>query len=204
MSQITRTGPLLLLALSACTDVEEHDHHHHDHEVMTTVVLTFTSQTDGSEFEFRWADPEDDGDPVIDDIFLQDAEAYDLSLIFFLNELEDPYEDITPELLDESDEHQVFFTGSGVQGPATGTNADAVLEHAYADEDGNGFSVGFDNTITALAVGTGELTVTLRHLPLEDGNPVKTEDMAETVADSGFGAIGGANDVQVTFPVEVE
>jgi len=203
MTRIHQLAPVFVLALSACADVEEHDHHHHDHEVMTTVVLTFTSQADDSELEFIWADPENDGDPVVDDIVLKDAGAYDLSLSF-LNEMEDPYEDITPELLDESDEHQVFFTGTGVQGPATGTNADAVVEHVYADEDDNGFVVGFDNTITALAAGTGEFTVTLRHLPLEDGNTVKSADMADTVAESGFGAIGGANDVQVTFPITVE
>ena len=204
MTHLIRTVPLLLL-LSACADVEEHDHDHHDHEheVMTTVVMTFTSRDDGSVLEYVWADPENDGSPVVDDIVLMNTAVYDLS-VSFLNELEDPAEDITPEIYDESDEHQIFITGSAVQGPATGTNADAILEHAYADEDDDGLVVGLDNTITTLAAGSGELVVTLRHMPPESDQVVKTDGLAEDVAAGGFSAIGGANDVQVTFNTEVE
>ena len=151
MNPMVYIAPCLLL-LTACADVEGHDHdHHHEHEVITTVVLTFTSQADGSSLAFSWADPEDDGDPVIDGIVLQGADDYDLS-VSFLNELEEPPEDITEELSDEGDEHQLFFTGSAVQGPATGTNEEAIIEHAYADEDGNGLPLGLDNAITTLAV----------------------------------------------------
>lgn len=202
MNHLIRIAPLLLL-LSACSDVEEHDHDHHEHEVITTVTLTFTSQTDGSILEYSWADPEYDGSPVIDDVVLLDADDYDLS-VSFLNELEDPAEDITPEIEDEGDEHQVFLTGSALQGPATGTNADAFVEHAYADEDDGGLPVGLENTITTLASGSGELTVTLRHLPLESDQEVKVDGLAEAVASGGFGAIGGENDAQVTFNIEVE
>ncbi|MFT5684716.1 MAG: hypothetical protein ACI8RZ_005660, partial [Myxococcota bacterium] len=70
--------------------------------------------------------------------------------------------------------------------------------------DDGGLPVGLENTITTLAVGSGELTVTLRHLPLESDQAVKVDGLAEDVADGGFGAIGGENDVQVTFNIEVE
>ena len=203
MRLIHLTAPLLLL--TACSDVEEHDHDHHDHEheVMTTISMTFTSQADGSSFEAVWADPENDGSPIIDDIFLVDGDAYDVSM-GILNELEDPAEDVTPEISDESEEHQFFFTGSGVQGPATGTNDSAIVEHAYADEDESGLPVGLFNTFTTLAVGSGELTVTLRHMPPESDQDVKVEGLAESVAADGFGAIGGANDIEVTFNIDVE
>jgi hypothetical protein len=205
MNLIPRITPLLLLVLPACSDVEkgEHGHHDHEHEVITTVILTFTSQADDSELEFSWRDADNSASPVIDDIVLQDASDYTLS-VEFLNELEDPAEDITPEVADEDDEHQIFFTGSAVEGPATGTNADAIIGHAYADTDANELPLGLDNTITTLAVGLGELTVSLRHLPMESGNPVKFEDMAEDVAAGGFGAIPGENDVQVNFNIAVE
>ena len=202
MNHFYRFSPLVLL-LSACADVEEHDHHDHEHEVMTTVVLDFTSQTDGSELSFSWADPEDDGSPVIDDIILLDADDYTLSLSF-INELEDPAEDLTEEIEDEGDEHQIFFTGSAVEGPATGTNPDAIITQAYADEDDGGLPVGLENTITTVAAGSGELTVTLRHMPLENGETIKTDTLAADVADGGFEAIGGDNDVQITFNIEVE
>lgn len=206
MKAFLRITPLLLLVLPACSDVEKDGsdgHHHHDHEVITTVILTFTSQTDDSELEFIWSDVDNSASPTIDDIILQDADDYVLSAAF-LNELEDPAEDITPEIEDEGDEHQLFFTGSAVEGPATGTNADAIIAHTYADEDLDGLPLGLSNNISTLSVGSGELTVTLRHLPIEDGNPVKTQGMAEDVAEGGFGSIAGESDAQVSFNIEIE
>ena len=189
--------------VSGCTDVE-HDHDHdHDHEVMTTVVLNFTDDDSGDLLTFQWADPEDDGDPVIDDIALMDGSSYSLS-IQILNELEDPVEDVTTEIGDEADEHQFFFTGSAVQSLSTGTNDDAVVEQSYDDEDDDGLPLGLDNSITTLGVGSGDFVVTLRHLPEENGAAVKVAGMAEDVASGGFESIGGANDVQVAFDLTVQ
>jgi hypothetical protein len=207
MNLITRITPLLLLALPACSDVDkdgdEHGHHHHDHEVITTVVLTFTPGDESDPVEFTWSDAEDDANPTIDEIVLQDANDYTMS-VSFLNELETPIEDLTPEIADEDDEHQIFFTGSAVDGPATESNTNTVVEHTYADEDVNGMPFGLDNDIVTLGTGSGEITVTLRHMPLESGNTIKTADAAGDVASGGFAAIGGDNDVQVTFPISVE
>lgn len=199
---------VLSLAFVACSDVEDdhhgHDHHHHDHEVITTVMLNFVPSTDGAEdLVFSWADVESDGAPVVDDIVLESGVDYAVSVEFW-NEMEDPAEDITPEVADEADEHQIFFTGSAVEGPATGTNEDAVVTHAYADEDADGLPLGLDNEVVALEAGSGELVLTLRHMPPESGNPVKVEGLADSVAEGGFSAIGGANDVQVTFSLTVE
>ena len=200
--------PLALAFLAGCSDVEDdhdHDHDHdHEHEVITTVELTFTPTNGGEDLVFTWADPEDDGNPVIDDIVLQSATTdYQLS-IAFLNELEEPFEDVTEEIAMEADEHQVFLTGTGVEGPATGTNDDALISHLYADSDDDGLPVGLLNDIRTLKTGTGELELALRHLPYENNAPVKTEGMAEDVASGGLGAIAGANDVSVTFNIEVE
>jgi hypothetical protein len=202
MKYVSRLFPLFLLSVGACKDVEGDDHDH-ENEVITTVALAFTPAGGGSELVFEWADPENDGSPVIDDIVLSDAEDYGMT-VSFLNELEDPAEDITAEVSDESDQHQVFLTGTAVEGPATGVNATAVVEHAYADTDPNGLPVGLDNDITTRAVGTGELTVTLRHMPPENDQAVKVAGAAEDVAEGGFTAIGGDNDVQVTFTLSVE
>lgn len=204
MRTITKMTPLLLLFAGGCGDVEDDDHgHSHDeNEVITTVVLAFTPDAGGADLEFTWADPEDDGDPVIDSIVLPSGD-YSLA-VSFLNALEEPAEDITAEIDDESDAHQLFFTGTGVEGPATGTNASAVITQAYADSDANGNPIGLSNDIGTPQTGTGELIVTLRHMPDEDGNPVKTSSSADDVASGGFDAIGGDNDAQVTFPIEVQ
>ena len=203
MSTPVRLSALsLLFALSACSDVEDSSRDETINEVMTTVVLNFTAD-DGTELEFVWADPDNTANPSIDTIVLSDAADYTLSLSF-LNELENPTEDVTPEIADEDDQHFVFITGSAVTGPATKDNPNAVVEHLYADEDDNGLPVGLDNDILTLAPGEGEFTVTLRHMPPQNKRVVKTADAPELVATEGLSAIGGSNDVAVTLPITVE
>lgn len=193
----------LLVFSVACGDVEDpHDHHDHENEVITTVELTF-STAGADSFTATWADPENDGSPVVDDIRLTMGTDYDVT-VRFLNGLESPAEDLTAEISDEADQHQVFFTGTAVRGPATSENAEAVVEHAYGDEDPNGFPLGLDNDLSTLGTGDGTLVVTLRHLPPESGNVVKGESTAADVAAGGFGSIGGDNDANVTFSLFVE
>lgn len=185
----------VLLAL-ACADTENPEETNPE-EVITTVRLDF-----GSGGSFSWSDPENDGNPAVDVIQLADASAFTLR-VSFLNELEDPAEDITEEVDAESDQHQIFFTGSAVEGPATGDNAAAVLTQAYADQDAAGFPVGLENEVATVLAGSGVLTVTLRHLPPVDGEPVKTGSLAEDVASGGTAALPGETDVSVDFDVVV-
>jgi hypothetical protein len=174
-----------------------------ENEVFTTVTLTFTPQGPGTPVIAAFDDPDGDGGaaPTIDPIRLAAASMYTMA-VTFENRLESPPEDITAEVADEADEHQVFFTGTAVDGPAA-YNPGAPLTHTYADQDINGLPIGLSNTIVA-AVGTGELTVTLRHLPPVNETPVKTADLAQQVAGAGFSTIGGSTDVQVDFDVTVE
>ena len=122
----------MLFLLFACNDVEkhDHDHDHHDHEFMTSVHLTFTDSE--SETLYTWVDLEQDGNPDIDPITLNNETEYTLTLSF-LNELEEPVEDFTPEILDEDTEHQVFFTGDDLNN---------LYEQSYGDEDSNGLPIG--------------------------------------------------------------
>lgn len=194
--------PLLTLAFGGCDDTENPDETN-ENEVITTVVLRFTPTGGGDVLEFRWADPENDGSPVIDDIVLSDAQDYTLS-VSFLNELESPAEDITQEVSAESEEHQIFITGTAVSGPATGASEGAVVSHSYGDVDENGFPIGLENSILTLGVGSGTFMVTLRHLPPEGDAAVKTADLAVDVASGGFDVIPGDTDVQVSFELAVE
>lgn len=208
--------PITLLALplllTGCSDVQEPDHAGgHTHGVTTTAVLYFTPEDGGETLSFSWSDPENDGEPIIDDILLPDASdhnhhdtmTYTLDVELW-NDLEDPVEDVTPEIESMADEHQFFFTGSAVESSATGDNDDAIIEQEYADSDADGLPLGLSSTITTLDWGSGALTVTLRHMPAEDGEAVKVEGLAEDVAEDGFGAIGGENDIEITFNIEVE
>jgi hypothetical protein len=197
MSTKQTASPLLplLILVGACSDVKDHDHDHdHNHGLTTALVLTFEPSGGGDALEFVWSDP---------DVVLSDASDYTLELTV-LNELEDPVEDVTVEIEEESDVHQFFFTGSGVDGPATGDNPSALISHDYADEDTNGLPFGLRSDISTLALGSAELTVTLRHMPPEGDEDVKVAGLAEAVAEGGFAAIGGDNDIQITFPLTVE
>jgi hypothetical protein len=145
-----------------------------------------------------------DGDggeaPVIDAIMLATGVTYDLT-VRLQNKLEAPPEEITDEVRDESDEHQLFFTGTAVSGPAS-SSAGAPLAHAYADSDANGYPVGLTSTIIA-TTGTGELVVTLRHMPPVNELATKVAALATQVRDSGIESLPGSTDVQVTFAVTV-
>lgn len=187
-----------VLATAGC---DSHDDHGHENEVITTVSLTFTPTAGGAPIIALFNDPDGDGGnpPAIDPINLP-AGAYGLALAFE-NRLETPAEDITVEIRDEADEHQVFLLGTAVDGPAS-NQPSAPLLHAYADMDANGLPIGLANTITA-STGTGSLTLVLRHLPPVNGTPAKVASLSDTVRTGGLNAIGGGSDVEVTFAVTV-
>jgi hypothetical protein len=173
-----------------------------ENEVITTVTLTFTPAGGGPAVIASVDDPDGDGGnpPVVGPINLT-AGMFDLT-VKFENKLEKPPVNITDEVSDERDEHQIFFTGMAVNGPAS-SQTGAPLVQAYADMDSKGLPVGLADKITATA-GTGTLTVTLRHMPPVNNMPVKVAGLAETVRNQGLSAIGGSTDAQVSFPVTVQ
>ncbi|MEQ9497338.1 MAG: type 1 periplasmic binding fold superfamily protein [Deltaproteobacteria bacterium] len=189
------------LFISACGGDVTDPHDHNEQEVITIVRLTFTAGVDRTVATFD--DPDGDGGaaPTIDGIALTASSTYAVT-VQLENGLESPAEDITAEVREEADEHQLFFTGDAVSGPAT-SNTDAILTHSYADMDDDGLPIGLDNTIVAERAGTGSLTLTLRHLPSEDG-VLKVADLASTAASGGITALPGDSDVSVTFDVTVQ
>jgi hypothetical protein len=215
-SLVSQLGLLGVLALSGCPDDHDDDHghdHDHDHnesEVITTVRLTFTPEGGGTPVVAAFTDPDGDGgmSGSSDPITLVSGTTYALS-VEFLSELEDPAEDITAEIEEESEEHQVFVFGNAVEGPATPANASAVLEHAYADVErdyggtvGDDLPVGLANEIVARAAGSGRLTVMLRHLPELNDQPQKVAGLAERLA--GGEPLPGDVDTEVEFEVTVQ
>jgi hypothetical protein len=172
-----------------------------ENEFITTVKLTFMPPG-GAATTAEFDDPDGDGgDPgTSQPVNLAAGTTYALA-VAFENRLGTVPEDITLEVRDEGDEHQVFLTGSAVNGPAT-SNPAAPLTHSYTDMDANGLPIGLTNTIAASA-GTGTLTVTLRHMPPELP-PGKSADTAMQVKTGGFGAIGGNTDATVDFAVTVQ
>ncbi|MFB0942128.1 MAG: type 1 periplasmic binding fold superfamily protein, partial [Patiriisocius sp.] len=103
----------------------------------------------------------------------------------FLNETEDPAEDITQEVIEEADEHQVFYTIS------EGLN----IQTTYEDQDSQGNPLGLQITLTTGAASEGSLTVTLRHEPNKS---------AEGVSDGDITNAGGETDITTTFNVSIQ
>jgi hypothetical protein len=171
-----------------------------ENEVITTVILNFEPPV-GPAVTSTFNDPDGDGGaaPTIDPVRLSPGN-YTLT-VQFQNRLVTPNEEITDEVREESDVHLVLFTGTAVIGPAT-TNTTGPLTHSYGDTDANGFPIGLTSTIVARA-GTGQLTVTLRHIPPEEP-PVKAADTVAKVKASGVDSIGGSTDAQVNFNVTVQ
>jgi len=174
----------LLLAVSIVTSCDDDDPEMvNEEEVITTVNVTFTNQADQSVItaSFRDIDGPGGNDPVISDpsAFAADA-TYSVS-IEFLNE-SDPsdVEDITEEVGEEDDEHQVFYVAS------TALN----FTYTYGDQDGDGNPLGLMGSAATGAASTGTLNIVLRH------EPTKPND--------GLADAGGETDISVTFDVTIQ
>lgn len=173
--------PFLLLSSMSCDKDPEIPN---PEELITTVIYTLTPVGGGSPAIFSFRDPDGDGgnSPVITWDTLTAGVTYSGS-IRLLNESVTPVVDITPELEDESEDHQFFYTINALH---------ASVE--YDDQDPSGYPIGLSTTFTASGPGQGTVVVTLRHLP---------DKTASGVSDGILQNAGGETDIEVTFPVVI-
>ena len=192
MKMIKMKNKLLLFALlglvitfSSCEDEDEDPVIPNEEEVITTLryILVPTSGGDTVTFVFQDLDGDGGNAPVITNDTLVANTTYTAS-IELLNEQENPAEDITQEVSDEDDEHQLFFQSDI-----------ATLTVDYNDQDGNGNPLGLATNVSTGDATSGTLTITLRH------EPNKT---AAGVSDGDITNAGGETDIEVTFDVEIE
>jgi hypothetical protein len=101
-----------------------------------------------------------------------------------LNELEDPAENITNEIIEEAVDHQFFYS----------TSIDDLVI-AYDDMDPNGNAIGLETMVSANSANTGTITIILRHEPKKS---------ASGVADGTITNAGGETDIEVTFYVDIQ
>ena len=102
------------------------------------------------------------------------------------------------------DEHQVFFVGSAVEGPAAVTNPDAIIQQLYDDVDNYGYPIGLKSTIVSTNTGSGVLSIKLQHLPMLKGELLKTEGLTTLMANEGEEAMLGSTDISVDFNISVQ
>lgn len=172
----------VLLFLQGCAD-DDDPIVENEEEVITRVTWTLTPDDAANEtVVFSFVDVDGDGgnDPVITTTGTLVASSEYSGAITFANE----DEQITPEVMEEDDEHQVFYVVSA------GLNIIPV----YGDSDGDGNPVGLATDVSTGAASTGDFQVILRHEPMKGsdatiGNPA---------------AAGGETDVEVTFTAIIQ
>ena len=175
---------LLVIPVLFSTSCSNDDAPVNEEEVITTVRTTLTGGGQVITLTSRDLDGDGPNAPVVTVSGNLIAGTTYTGSTEFLNELEDPSEDITVEVEEEGAEHQVFYQLASSLGTIT-----------YADEDINGNPIGLNFTLVAGTSGTtGTLTVTLKHLPNKTATGVAAGDITNA---------GGNTDAAVTFSVAV-
>lgn len=159
-----------------------------EEELITTVTVTFTGTgtTTGSVVAtFRDIDgPGGNAPEITNPVTLQANGTYSVR-VEFLNEAESPVEDITEEVSEEADEHQVFFVAS------SGLN----FNYAYGDTDADSRPLGLLGTVTTGAASSGTLEVILIHEPNKTAQGVSAGNPANA---------GGETDINVSFNIAIQ
>jgi len=174
----------VLAVFTACSDDDDSPEVILEEELITTMELTLTNMADPSNVvTFSSVDLDADGPnvPVVTVTGNLMANSNYTGDISFLNEAESPAEDVTLEIRELEDEHEVFYVSSIAD----------FLSSKNGDLDGNGYPVGLETTFETGAAATGTLQVVLRHEPLKPNDG--------TLADAG-----GSTDIEVTFDVTIQ
>lgn len=127
-----------------------------DHDVVTTVTLTLTNTATLSTQSYVWEDLDGVGGSApnrIDTILVAADSAYKGSLAFE-NRKASPPVNITVDILNERNNHQVFYT-----------LATAMATIATTDLDGRNLPLGLKTSWTSLKKSMGTLSVSLSHYP---------------------------------------
>ncbi|NMH25942.1 type 1 periplasmic binding fold superfamily protein [Flavobacterium solisilvae] len=169
------------LFLVSCSD--DNNGPVNEEEVITTVTTTLTNGATTITLTSRDLDGDGPNDPLVTVSGNLTANTVYNGETTFLNELDTPADNITTEVEEEGEEHQIFY-----QIPA------ALGTIGYTDFDVNAKPVGLTFTYTTGNAGTGNLTVTLRHLPNKSAAGVAAGDITNA---------GGATDAQVTYPIVI-
>lgn len=180
ISSLKRMGMCLALVaslfLASCDNDDSPPDPVNEEEVITTLIATLTPASGGTAVVMTYQDLDGDGPnaPTVDvSGNLMGNTTYN-GVIQVLNETESPAENITLEVLEESDEHQFFFAFTGSIAGATATDTDSM---------GNPLGVTFD--LTTNTAGAATLSIVLRHEPTKPNN--------------GLASAGGETDIQADF-----
>jgi len=178
-----------VVTFSSCSNDDSNDAPVNEEELITTVTAIYTPVGGGTAVTLQYKDLDGAGAnaPVITvSGNFEKSKTYN-GVLTFKNELTNPVEDITLEIIEEGVDHQVFYQTTGtVNAFSYGT--------ATSNLDVNGVPVGLQSVFTTTDTASGTLTITLRH------QPVKT---ASNVASGDITNASGNTDAEVSFPISV-
>lgn len=148
-----------------------------EEETITTVKLTVTETGTTTSTEYTWTT--DDQDPIT----LQANTTYNVTIEFLDESDPNDIEDITAEVIEEADEHFVFYetTVSGL----------TYISAMNDTEDTNNIGINISTMWTTGDVGTGIIRAYLIHEP--------TTKVGTARAD-----FGGETDIQVEFNTTIQ
>lgn len=180
--QLTTLALIAISVFSSCSNDDGHSHGANEEELITTVVTTLTSGNQTITLTSKDLDGNGPNPPVVTpSVDLTPNTTYTGS-VTFLNESVSPAIDLTKEIKEEGEEHQIFYQATASIGAFT-----------YTDADTKGNPIGLAFTlITAASPTTGTITVVLRHEPNKS---------AAGVAQGAIANAGGATDASVTYNV---
>jgi hypothetical protein len=177
------------LAFSSCTKDEAVPEVVNEEELITTITAVYTPVGGGTVVTLQYKDLDGDGAnaPVISVSGPFEKNKTYNGTVTFKNEAANPVQDITPEILEEGDEHQLFYQKTGTLNAFTyGT--------ATTNFDKNGKPIGLQSVFVTTGAASGSLTITLRHEPNKSAANVSTGDITNAA---------GATDAEVVFSISV-
>ncbi len=160
-----------------------------EEELITDVELQLIPNGSFETVTCRFSDADGDGGntPVIvTSGTLKAGVVYD-GFITLKNSIANPKQDITQEILDEAEDHQLFYVLS--------PSLSGALSVSYSDQDLLNYPIGLKTIFRPSKAGNGGITVILKHLPEKSAPGVSLGDPANA---------GGETDVEVTFQVTIE
>ena len=177
------------LTFSSCSNDNDDPIPVNEEELITTVTAIYTPVGGGKAVTLQYKDLDGEGAnaPVItvSSAFAKNK-TYN-GTVTFKNELANPAEDITPEIVEEGEEHQIFYQ-------KTGTLNAFKYGTAASNFDTNGKPIGLQSVFTTTEAASGTLTITLRHEPNKSAVNVAAGDITNAA---------GSTDAEVSFPISV-
>jgi hypothetical protein len=182
---------LVMLSFISCTnDKKSEVSPVNEGEFITTVRLVFTPTTAGKSItlEFKDLDGEGANAPIITvSSPFEQSKTYN-GVITFRDDLANPSIDITPEIIEEALEHQIFYQTTGNLNPLKYANTKSNF-------DSNGRPLGLQSLFKTTTAASGVLRISLRHSPNKNALNVANGDITNA---------GGATDIAVDFNITVE